>query len=1309
MSYNLNRLGSQNFEHLVQALSKKIIGEGVSIYGAGPDGQREATFHGKAPYPSETECWEGYWVIQAKFKEPNTKKADFPWIKECFEEEMNGFREKQGKGKTIPNNYLFFTNIVLTPVAEKGIKDKIEELAKEYNDLIPNIHIIGADDINRFLDGHRDVAVAYASYILSGDILSYLYNDVQAREKERQNSFLRFLAQTFSDDYCSRMEQAGQVTEDKVSIDKVYVDLDFRNEETGMEEKFIEHAINVGNSVFRFSAIDQRNKDNSLISDFDESNKYVLKGSAGQGKSTVCQFLAQIYRANFLKNFSITPNPKIEEFLNRIEDNSYTPSCLRVPVRIELRLYSAWMIRRKSEEKMYDLVTYISTMIGEKASEKFDNDTLRLYFAKYSWIFFFDGLDEVPESSNRKDVMEEIERFIQVELRQADADAMFFATTRPEGYVGEFNNSKFTHVDLIPLDKDNCFKYVNKLLLAIEDDSTKRKEYLTILEEGWDNHQIDFMMQTPLQATIITILVRAGGEPPRDKYSLFKEFFDIIIKREKQKGMGTILNTNQDLIEGVYHLLGFELQKRSSTTVGSDALISLDYMKQLIQRKLDEDGIDQSSKAYNKMLNDAYHMIVNRINFASEIKEGYIGFSIRSMQEFLAAVYMVKTFSDSDLKIIIKELAKSSYWKNTFNFLVECISKEKTYYLDHIIDTVLSELNGNDIPIGDTNATKSVCYGSQVAFSLLTNNIFKNKPKYENKLCKYVVTYCNLEFVSDVFRVRQVSDNVKNQLVNYLLQKDSLTNADLFMTSILLQDEYTKDALIDLGKKYAVQIVQQFYDRHKRSCPRQLYNLVVVALDQGVVLNLDFAQLADIVKNANEYIQSDKAKETIFKITVRLMLGKRGSIPTKTLQVVCDFFACDIKPLSNLRNYFERPQREITEYLTVMQLVPEIENEQLEGLITLASKYSLPALSLILKTINSRNLDDYLYFFNSVKEYAQEIATYEEQIIIQQNSLLMFLYEKAIFDDTFEMNNEVKSKIKEVLENPPTIQDLNDIIESKPSIVPEYSIMSSGEDAFCDFYSAVKTVYTDEELIEIPELKKTLMFLFSCQYQFEYKNQSDEDDARNDGVEKLNEYLKLLLDSSQKDIEYNIWQNHIRTLAFLVLSKKEWFKYPDMLFPEPKNKRPRKYPSFFAEKDTETIIKNMVSYVSWSENISALEFLIEFILSEMTYEMFVKIDWNSLEDVNSIKTQCLLALSNIKKEQDVEEKLLPLLSDDIANEFVFKLASSMRLPERFLPLYIYYLNKFRQENNTQNVYDLEKTIVSYINIIPVELEGFLIE
>ena len=262
--------------------------------------------------------------------------------------------------------------------------------------------------------------------------------------------------------------------------------------------------------------------------------------------------LLSIKFKTFIKNFSNLYDDNISSFLERLEkDNISIPMCYRVPIKIELRMYSSWIASRQSENKQCDLVTYISTLIGDISSYKFDNETLRLYFAKYSWAFFFDGLDEVPESSNRKDVMKEIENFINIDLKQADSDAIFYATTRPEGYVGEFNATKFLHLDLLPLNKEECFLYLNKLLIAIENDSAKRKDYLQILQQGWVNKQIAFMMQTPLQATIITILVRAGGEPPRDKYSLFKDYFEIIIKREKQKCMGTILNDNQELIKKI--------------------------------------------------------------------------------------------------------------------------------------------------------------------------------------------------------------------------------------------------------------------------------------------------------------------------------------------------------------------------------------------------------------------------------------------------------------------------------------------------------------------------------------------------------------------------------------------------------------------------------------------------------------------------------------------------------------------------------------------------------------------------------------
>ena len=65
--YNLDALGQEEFEHLCQSLVQQIIGPGTKVYGMGSDGAREATFDGKAPYPSEEEQWDGRWIFQAKF------------------------------------------------------------------------------------------------------------------------------------------------------------------------------------------------------------------------------------------------------------------------------------------------------------------------------------------------------------------------------------------------------------------------------------------------------------------------------------------------------------------------------------------------------------------------------------------------------------------------------------------------------------------------------------------------------------------------------------------------------------------------------------------------------------------------------------------------------------------------------------------------------------------------------------------------------------------------------------------------------------------------------------------------------------------------------------------------------------------------------------------------------------------------------------------------------------------------------------------------------------------------------------------
>lgn len=1293
MSYTLNKLGSNNFEHLVQSLCKKILGEGVSIFGVGADGQREATYQGKAPYPSNQESWDGYWVIQAKFKDPNTKTADYLWIKTCFEEEMLGFQTKKNAGKKIPDNYLFFTNIVLTPPLEKGIKDKMDSLAKKYKSLIPNIHIIGADDINRFLEGHRDIAVSYASYILSGDILSYLYESIQDTNKDRQYAFHRYLYQAFCNDYCSRMEQAGQLTEDKVSIDKVYIDLTFKDEDTQIKGRFVENAIYIGNQVCRFTSFGEKPSRDNTEDLHILSNKYVLKGSAGQGKSTVCQFLAQIYRAAFIQNFSNLCDNKITDFLNRVKmDGIQLPTCYRVPIRIELRLYSSWLANRQKENKQYDLVTYISTIIGDISSSKFDNETLRLYFSKYAWAFFFDGLDEVPESSNRKDVMNEIESFINIDLRQADTDAIFYATTRPEGYVGEFNNTNFNHLDLMPLDRETCFVYLNKLLSAVENDSIKRKEYFNILEQGWDNKQIAFMMQTPLQATIITILVRSGGEPPRDKFSLFKEYFEIIIKREKQKGMGTILNDNQDLIEGIYYLLGYELQKRSVSIEGSDALISLEDMYELIKLKLSEDGISEDTESYQHLLNAAYSMVVNRINFASEIREGYIGFSIRSMQEFLAAVYIVRSVGDQKLGDLLKALAQSSYWKNTFIFLVECITKEKTYYLDILIDTILGELNGNALPIDNTDLLSCVHYGSQVAFNLLANNIFKNKPKYENKLCKYILEYCDLQYVSDITKITGMSDNVKKELAKYLISKPSLTRVDCIMAALLIQENDIDFLLKEYCETNAIQISKEFFFFANHVFPKQIYNMVLCALESGELLQMDLNQVIAFINNSTEN-HSEEIRQTLFKITVRALLDRQATID-KSTDCINVYFNGNLTDISNYGQWFENEETCLTEDITV--LLPYLcrPKQDLTEIICLAEQYKCAGLSMILRAINSKNEKDYLEFLNQGLNYAEEIRLLHEEVLIREDTVLNLLWLTLNGKTKYSKENFWNENLKEKLSNAAPITNISQLLkeyEKEPALCSVRATYSNT--VFTDFYEKVIQIYSLEDIHKFPGICMLLEFLFYCQFTRGQKI---------DWQELPLDYIDVVFNCSKFDTTATIWKKYIWAIAFLKLSIPQILKYGDISFVSDKDDFFRNNLLLFNEDEQIIITNKIITYLSASGNLSILDFMCSLVLLVNNFDVISKINFDVLNEYSDDRIFCLSKMKQTDKEDDVLREVIPLLENEGVKKYIYKVISSVNMSPHFAPLYLFYLKEFRKKASVDKVAMLEKKILEYITSAPLD-------
>ena len=68
MSVDLSGLGPQGFEEMCRALGVRILGPGITAFGAGPDGGREASFSGLQQFPNTAEPWNGYGIMQAKYK-----------------------------------------------------------------------------------------------------------------------------------------------------------------------------------------------------------------------------------------------------------------------------------------------------------------------------------------------------------------------------------------------------------------------------------------------------------------------------------------------------------------------------------------------------------------------------------------------------------------------------------------------------------------------------------------------------------------------------------------------------------------------------------------------------------------------------------------------------------------------------------------------------------------------------------------------------------------------------------------------------------------------------------------------------------------------------------------------------------------------------------------------------------------------------------------------------------------------------------------------------------------------------------------
>jgi len=817
MKYNLDSLGPFAFEEMIQALMQNVLGIGGTVFGTGKDGGREYIFEGEAnlPFPNKEISLNGYWVVQAKFKMPYSQEKDnLKWIKEQFLGEMSKFKDPDKKLRK-PDNYIILTNVKLTGQAEVGEIDKLNKFKKEFEEFIPNIHFILYDDICSLLENNRDVATSYLSYIMPGDVLSELFNFYKKDQEKLSKVILNYLQSEFKDDMNSKLEQSGRRTDDNIKIENVFIDL-FATESNIVDAELYNSQINKSTTqiidkdgyisiipyeekrfverIVELSNDSQRQCNKGDIKTRNKQNKFVLIGSAGQGKSTLTQFLSQMFRAYFI-NATAAITPKfINEFLINIEERKIkinVPETYRLPIRIILTNYSEWITKRKKDKLPVNVMSYIKSEL-ESNGDNIEIDDLRNIFSKISNIIIFDGLDEVPASSNRDVIVSEIDKFIEIDLHNQNSDSIIIITTRPQGFKDEFNNDKFTHLKIVELSKSDCKEYLTILVGLSESKQAKRDKNLTTLFRALEKESSSRLMKTPLDATIMATLVKRGGNPPEVKYNLYKDYYTTIFDREKEKGVFE-LDKYKSAINSLHEYLGFRLQSSSEQKKDSAKITRgnfiLEIKKYFLAKEFSDEEATKNTTVISEVLTDRLVMIAELTTDLDNQDNNIIGYPVAPIQEYFASLYLVHS-EDSVVIQRIRQISSKSYWRNVLLFMIGYFQNEGREYLN---DHIYTECKQNNEMESETSKV-----GAWLAVDILIENIFSEIPKYENLFANELQTILSLSpsnkhdyllRMPEKIIIKHLKLHLENELKTKLIFSQKLTTWKvLIQIPVLLND-----------------------------------------------------------------------------------------------------------------------------------------------------------------------------------------------------------------------------------------------------------------------------------------------------------------------------------------------------------------------------------------------------------------------------------------------------------------------------------------------------------------------------------------
>ncbi|GAB1539354.1 hypothetical protein NUACC21_20200 [Scytonema sp. NUACC21] len=438
----------------------------------------------------------------------------------------------------------------------------------------------------------------------------------------------------------------AQTSENKLDAEK---DIELTDEVANINKRQAE-LIRQQRQIIRLENISSRKFLAKQLLSESKSNKLVLLGAPGSGKTTLMTYFTVMIADKKTQNLGLTADKNLLPILIKIRD-----------------------LARHGE---LSILEYIKQFAHKNLGIKqIPTGFFEYWLENGKALILLDGLDEVADTAHRYEIVNQIEVFLSQFSRN-----WAIITSRPAGYRRDFFRTEdFPHYQLQPFDDTKIEEFINRWYDSrIQDLEEAQRRKDSLRKALADNDRIKLLAKNPLLLTIIALIHRYQASLPRERYKLYEKAVETLLTSwdaNKEFSNRLVfqyleLDDLKRLLESLacwIHTQESTGDKEGGTLIDRDELIeqlSKD-IKTLKQVKLYE--AQAEAKRFVEFIRD-------RTGLLNEQGQDCYAFVHKTFQEYLCAqeiIYQLQNENDFNIVInYIKDHLHDPHWREVLLLLI---------------------------------------------------------------------------------------------------------------------------------------------------------------------------------------------------------------------------------------------------------------------------------------------------------------------------------------------------------------------------------------------------------------------------------------------------------------------------------------------------------------------------------------------------------------------------------------------------------------------------------------------------------------